>query len=522
MSHGPAPSQPWTREDGIAALADERPWDLAVIGGGASGLGVALEAASRGLRTLLVEAHDFAKGTSSRSTKLVHGGVRYMSQGNIGLVRSALRERARILANAPHVAHAQSFLLPVESQWQRLYYGFGLRAYDRLAGQLRLGATESVGREQFIAMAPSVRHEHLVGAVMYTDGQFDDARLAISLARSAVDHGATLLNYVRVTGLHHEHGRVAGLQLHDVEGGGDYEIRARAVVNATGVFADTIRRLDDPAAAQRLVASQGIHLVVPRSCMPCSSAIIWPKTHDGRVLFAVPWHGVVLIGTTDTPVAEASLEPRPLAEEVDYLFAHIAEYLDPVPTRADVLSVFAGLRPLVRAGGGRTAAMSRDHEVEVSPKGLVSILGGKWTTYRLMGEDTVDAAIAAASLTAGPSVTADLRLHGADGTDPIHGRSSAEVRSLMEATPDLSRRVHPDVDVTGAQVVYAARHELARTVEDILARRSRALLLNAAASVLAAPAVADLLATELGRDAAWQQAQITAYTALAARYTLHP
>lgn len=493
---------------------------MAIVGGGATGLGAAVDAASRGHSVLLVEQADFAKGTSSRSTKLVHGGVRYLRQGNISLVFEALRERGLLCRNAPHLVHDLAFVIPSYHWWEGPFYGIGLKVYDGLAGRLGLEPSRFLAREDVLQLLPTIETEHLTGGIMYHDGQFDDARLAVNLAQTAVEQGAVVINYMACTGLIKENGHVCGLRLRDVEDGGEYEVKARCVINATGVFADALRRADDAAAPPLLRPSQGVHLVLPRDFLPGDTAIMIPKTDDGRVLFAVPWHDRTIIGTTDTPVAKAELEPRALPEEVEFLLQHAARYLTRDPLPPDVLSVFAGLRPLVNASQGSTAALSRDHCIEVTGSGLLTITGGKWTTYRRMAEDVVDHAEFIAGLPSRPCRTQELAVHGAgepgtDGSLKTYGSDAAAIEAL--ALPAL---IHPRLPLTEAEVCWHVRHEMARTVEDVLARRSRCLLLDARASSQAAPEVARLISHELGRDAAWQQQQVQAYQALAAGYVL--
>ena len=470
---------------------------------------------------MLLEAHDFAKGTSSRSTKLVHGGVRYLAQGNVGLVREALRERGRLRRNAPHLVGDLGFIVPAYAWWSGPYYGVGLKLYDLLAGRFRLGKSKSLDREAVLAALPTLEPEQLKGGILYIDGQFDDSRLAVTLALTASDLGATLLK---------EGGRIQGVVARDAESGHEHTIRARVVVNATGVFADRVRRLDNPDAAPTVSPSQGVHLVLPESFLPGTHALVVPRTDDGRVLFVIPWHGRTVVGTTDTPVEKAVEEPRPLEEEIAFLLEHAARYLVKDPTRSDVLAIYAGLRPLVRPPddeGERTAALSRDHHIFTSSSGLVTIVGGKWTTYRKMAEDVMTRAALVAGLEAVPSRTAALRLHGAPegattsevgvpkGPLASYGTDAPAVRALAASDPDLAGLLHPRLPYLRAEVVWGAREEMARTVEDVLARRTRALLLDARASAECAPAAARLLARELGRDAAWEERQVVAYRALA-------
>ena len=469
----------------IEGLTEERPWDVIIIGGGATGLGCAVDAAARGYRTLLLEGNDFAKGTSSRSTKLVHGGVRYLQQGNLKLVRGALRERGRLIKNAPHVVRSLPFLIPCFKWWEPFFYGAGLRVYDALAGQHGIGRTEHLGREDVLAKLPALAAGGLRGGVVYQDGQFDDARLAISLVQTAAKLGAAALNYFPVVAIQKSAGKVCGVVARDAESGRELELAGKVIINCTGVFTDTVRHLDEPGCPSMVTPSQGAHLVFDSGFLPGETALMVPKTRDGRVLFAIPWHGKLVVGTTDTPVPKPELEPRALKEEVDFILEHAAAYLTKPPALADVRSIFAGLRPLVRSHKGqRTALVPRDHTIVVSASGLVTINGGKWTTYRKMAEEAVDTAERAGGLGHRPSRTADLPLERSEEGD----------------------------------VASAVRSEMARTVEDVLARRTRALFLDAKASIEAAPGVARAMAKELNRDPAWEAAQVRAYTELASGY----
>lgn len=517
-----------TREAMLGRVRSVPRWDCVVIGGGATGLGTALDAASRGYQTLLLDSHDFAKGTSSRSTKLVHGGVRYLAQGRLGLVLEALHERGLLLRNAPHLVHKLGFLVPAYSVWTEAYYGLGLRVYDLLAGKLGIGRSRTVGRDEALALAPTLEPEHLRGGVLYFDGQFDDARLAVSLLRTFLDIGGTALNYAPVEGLIKQGGRIVGVDLRELETGESLEARASVVVNATGVFVDVLRRLDEPQAPLMIMPSQGVHLVLDRSFLPGDCAVLVPRTDDGRVLFAIPWHHRVVIGTTDTPVERLSVEPRAHADEVRFLLEHAARYLSKDPSESDVLSIYAGLRPLVRAGTSTsTAKLSRDHKLLVSPSGLVTITGGKWTTYRRMAADTVTRAADVGGLARRTCATQHLKLHGWQEPPPageehwaLYGSDSAAVQSLCAERPEWREPLHANLPYLAGEVVWAARHECARTVDDVLSRRTRALLLDARASIEAAPCVAALLAGELGRSAEWQSQQVEQFRELARGYLL--
>ncbi|NNK61840.1 MAG: glycerol-3-phosphate dehydrogenase/oxidase, partial [Gemmatimonadetes bacterium] len=403
------------RDEMVGRLARrDRPWDLAVVGGGATGLGIAVDAAARGYDVALFEAYDFGKGTSSRSTKLVHGGVRYLRQGNIPLVMDALRERGILRANAPHLVHDLAFVVPNYDWWEAPFYGIGLKVYDALAGRYGFGPSRLLSKEETVERLPTIETEGLRGGVVYHDGQFDDARLLVHLARTAAGLGAVLTNYAPVTGLLKDGtGVVAGVRVEDREAGSTMEIAAKTVINATGPFADGLRRLDDEAARPMIRASQGIHIVLERRFLPGDSAIMVPHTDDRRVLFAVPWHDRVIVGTTDTPVDTIDVEPRPLADEISFVLEHAARYLTQDPEPGDVLSAFAGLRPLVGSDDADdTASLSRDHTLQISPTGLVTITGGKWTTYRKMAEDAVDHAAVLAGLDPVPCTTRDLQIHG--------------------------------------------------------------------------------------------------------------
>jgi glycerol-3-phosphate dehydrogenase len=514
------------RNENVDRLSDGSPWDVVVIGGGATGLGSAVDAAARGYRTLLLEARDFAHGTSSRSTKLIHGGVRYLAQGDVGLVREALHERGLLLQNAPHLVHQREFVVPTYRYRDLAFYGIGLKIYDALAGSRRLGRSRWIGPRAVAQRIPTIRANGLRGGIVYTDGQFDDARLAITLARTLADCGGTALNYVSVRDFIKRGGRVVGVVATDLETGREFRAQARAVINAAGVYVDSLRRLDDAEAAPIVAPSQGAHLVLDRSFLPGSSALLVPRTDDGRVIFAIPWHDRVLVGTTDTPVTELAIEPRALHEEVAYLVDHIGRFLERRPQPGEILSAFAGLRPLLRGrAGSSTAKLSREHAVVISKARLVTITGGKWTTYRRMGIDAVDQAIRVGGLAYRPSETARRKLHGylesaaADQNAlAVYGSEQAEVTRLCEETPDWKELLHPALPYRAGEVIWAARHEAARTVDDVLARRTRALFLDARASAQAASRVAELLARELTRDEAWQIDQAIQFRKLAADY----
>ena len=510
------------REQHLRRVADrQEPWDMLVIGGGATGLGVAVDAASRGYDVLLAEQSDFAKGTSSRSTKLVHGGVRYLQQGNVSLVMEALRERGILRRNAPHLVHDLPFIVPNYEWWESPFYGVGLKVYDMLAGKYGFGRSRHLSRAETIQRIPTIETEGLRGGTIYHDGQFDDARLAVNLAQTAAEQGATILNYLSVRALTHDsNGYVTGAEVVDEETQQRLRVGARAVINATGPYSDAVRSLDDPAAERIIVPSQGVHIVLEPSFLQGDTAIMVPRTRDNRVMFAIPWHDRVVVGTTDTPVDTIQLEPTPKQDEVLFILETVGRYLSRQPAPSDVLSVFTGIRPLVKAPGkGSTSALSRDHAVLIGPSGLISIAGGKWTTYRRMAKDTVSQAAELAGLEHVRCVTEALPIHGA-ASEPsnglaTYGSDSATVMAAIDRNAETQRTVHPRLPLRLGEIDFFVDHEMARTVDDVLARRSRSLIFDAAAAQEAAPAVAERMATRLGRDSAWVQNQIDAFARIA-------
>ena len=530
------------RTDMIAALDDRgTPWDVIIIGGGATGLGAALEAASRGHRTVLVESHDFAQGTSSRSTKLIHGGVRYLRQGQIGMVRHSLLERQRLLQNSPHIVHSLDFVLPTYRRGARTFYYAGMRIYDLLAGQLFNGRARRLSVDETVQQLPNLRSEGLRGGVLYADGQFDDTRLAITLARTAVTQGAVLANYMKVERLIRSGSTITGVVVRDQLTGQEYSLAGRVVLNATGVFADAILQMDEDSAGDaasrsrehdsrpRIAPSQGSHLVLDADFLPGSAALMIPETDDGRVLFAIPWHGKVLLGTTDLAVKEVQRDPRPGRAEIDYLLKHAGRYLKRCPVQSDVRSMFAGLRPLVAAPSNTrsTASLSREHIIHTSEGGLITVIGGKWTTYRQMGEDLINRAEQTGGLSRKPSITAGLRLHGSEKSSAdsfaasnlrIYGSDAKTIEELTRTHTAWGALLHPRLPYLAAEVIWATRNEMAVTVEDILARRTRALFLDAAAAVECAPVVARLMANELNQSGEWEQQQVQLFRRLAEGY----
>jgi len=504
-------------------------WDVIVIGGGASGLGTAVESATRGYKTLLLEQHDFAKGTSSRSTKLVHGGVRYLAQGDMALVLEALHERGLLRQNAPHLVRDQAFIIPNYDWWAGPFYTIGLKVYDLMSGKLGLGPSEHINTETVMKSIPNLKEEGLNGGVIYYDGQFDDARLAINLAQTLEDNQGTAINYAQVSSLLKDiMGFVSGVKVQDKETGEVFDVKGKVVVNATGVFADNIIQMDQAGSKKTIVSSQGVHIVLDKKFLQGDSAIMIPKTPDGRVLFAVPWHDKVIVGTTDTPMNDISLEPRALPEEIDFILNTAGDYLAFPPTRADVRSVFAGLRPLIAPSenGEKTKEISRSHKVFISTAGLITIIGGKWTTYRKMGEDTIEKASMIGGLEEKPSVTSLMPIHGYvknfDPSDHLHfyGSDAANIKAIVMKDKKMGEPILEGFPYIKAEVIWAVREEMARSVEDFLARRCRLLLLDARASIEAAPIVAKLMGEELGYRRKWQHQQIEEYTMLAKGYIL--
>ncbi len=505
---------------------EDRTWDFLIIGGGATGAGIAVDAAARGYSVLLCEQSDFGKGTSSRSTKLIHGGVRYLQQGNISLVMEALKERGILRGNAPHLVSDLAFVVPNYDWWETPFYGIGMKVYDLLAGRYGFSKSRILSLRKTLERIPTLKTDGLRGGVIYYDGQFDDARLLINLIQTAVEQGAAAVNYTRAVALtRNGTGYLNGARLRDQESGREFGIKARAVINATGPFSDQVRRLDNPDCERLIAPSQGIHLVFDRSFLPGASAIMVPHTRDGRVMFAIPWRGHTLVGTTDTPIDDLSLEPSAHESEIDFILETASRYLAREPARTDILSVFTGIRPLVKSGvAGSTAALSREHTIHISPTGLLTIAGGKWTTYRRMARECVDHAATLAELDPRPCTTEELRIHGYYHTPEEfgdlagYGADAPAVGELCDGDSDRSAPLHPALPIRSGEVIWAVRQEMARRVDDVLARRTRALLLNARAAVAMAPAVAALMATELGQDESWIRSQVAEFEEIAARY----
>jgi glycerol-3-phosphate dehydrogenase len=504
----------------------EKEWDIIVIGGGASGLGIALDAASRGYKILLLEQSDFAKGTSSRSTKLVHGGVRYLAQGDILLVTEALHERGLIIKNAPHLTFNQEFIIPVYTRWDALLYTAGLKFYDLLAGRLSMGKSHFIDREKTMSRLPLLNSKGLKGGIVYHDGQFDDARMAIELVQACLKHGGMALNYFKVTGLlKNEKGKINGVITEEMTSGKKFNLYASLIINATGVFADDIIRMDDSSSKPYIRPSQGVHIVLDSSFLQSSSAIMIPETDDGRVLFAIPWYDKVVVGTTDTPLDRINLEPVALEDEINFILQTARKYLMKPPARQDILCIFAGLRPLA-ANPDRpmaTKEISRRHKIILSTSGLLTITGGKWTTYRLMAEETINKAIKEGILNKRKCITSNLMLNGqqsgvSSNRLHIYGDNSAEIEKIIKENHELGDVIDSRLPYTRAEFIWISRNEMAVTLEDMLARRTRALFLNAQASLEIASEVAEIMIGEMGLDESWLQANLEEYKKLVVNY----
>ncbi|PCI11694.1 MAG: FAD-dependent oxidoreductase [Flavobacteriaceae bacterium] len=520
-----------TREELVSKIKSENnDWDVIVIGGGASGLGAALEAATRGYKTLLLEQYDFTKGTSSRSTKLVHGGVRYLAQGDIALVLDALKERGLLLKNAPHLVKNISFLIPSYKWWYKPFYTIGLTIYDMLSRGLRFGRSMPFSRDETIEKIPTVKKKNLRGSIKYHDGQFDDARLGINLVQTIIENDGVAMNYIKVEDFLKEDEKISGVIAIDQETGEEFIIKAKVVLNATGVFVDKLIQKDNPKARHIVKPSQGVHLVIDKKFLQSDYALMIPKTNDGRVLFAVPWHNKVIVGTTDIPKDKAIIEPKATDEEVDFILETAGRFLEYKPTRADVKSVYAGLRPLAAPktdSNGKTKEISRKHKVVVSKTNLVSIIGGKWTTYREMGEDVVNKLASIAKLSKVKSVTENLHIYGykqnVDFNNYLYfyGADKKEIEILISNNPELGDWISKDLKINKAQVVWAVRNEYARNIEDVLARRTRALFLDAKESMRMAPTVAKIMANELGYNKEWETHQVQKFKELTQGYILN-
>ena len=515
------------RKEQLERLSAAGEFDIIIIGGGATGLGCAVDAASRGYKTLLLEKYDFSKGTSSKATKLLHGGVRYLAQGNIRLVKEALLERGRLLRNAPHVCHSIPFVVPAYSLWKKWYYGIGLWVYESLSGKLSLGKTKLLSKKEALNYLPDLSGKNLKGGILYYDGQFDDSRLAINLAQTAIEHGAIVVNYFGVNGFLKNNNVISGVKAKDEISGTEFEFKAKAVINATGVFGDDMLQLAEGNSEKTIAPSQGIHLVVDNHFFKGNAAMMIPKTDDGRVLFAIPWHNKLLLGTTDTPVENINTEPAPLKEEIDFIISHFNRYSTSNISYKDVKSVFVGLRPLAKQGaGGKTSVMPRDHVVKVLPSGLVHVTGGKWTTYRSMAEHIINKAAEFAQLNYKAVVTKKLKIHGwtenkSDGDLSVYGADAKAIKEMIKEDDSLAEKIHPSYPFTKAEIQWIAENEMPVNIEDVLARRLRLLFLDAKAAIEVAPIVASMMAKITGKNKKWEETQMEMFNELANGYLIH-
>lgn len=519
-----------SRNEQLETLKQSNQWDIIIIGGGASGLGVAVDAISRGFKTVLFEQVDFAKGTSSKSTKLIHGGVRYLANGNLKLVKEALKERGLLSKNARHLFNTQEFIIPNYKWWEGYFYAFGLKLYDYLSHKFSLGNSSLIKKSTVITDLPNLLQNHLISGVSYFDGQFDDARLALNLAQTAIDNGATVLNYMKVTGLLKKDKNIVGVKVENTETGEIFNVKSKVVINASGIFTDKVLKMYNPKHKKTVVPSQGVHLVLEASFLNSEKAIMIPKTSDGRVLFVIPWHGKVIAGTTDTLIKKPILEPVALDAEIDFILNTLSRYLIKSPKREDVLSVFCGLRPLAKPKGNevKTKEVSRSHKIIVE-NNLISIVGGKWTTYRKMAEDAIDEVVEKFNFPSKKSNTKTLEIHGNVSNNEsllknhfyIYGSDLPKLEKFQKQNSDYRRKIHPDYDFTVGQIVWSIQNEMARTVEDILARRVRLLFLDARAALQVAPEVAMILGRELCKDDDWVKNQIEEFNELANSYKLN-
>jgi glycerol-3-phosphate dehydrogenase len=515
------------REEQLAKLFNNQEYDIIIIGGGATGLGCAIDAATRGYNTLLLEKQDFAKGTSSRATKLVHGGVRYLAQGNIRLVREALLERGRLLKNAPHVCKTLPFVMPSYKWYQKWYYGIGLWIYESLSGKLSLGETKFLSKAKTLSYLPDVSQDKLSGGVLYFDGQFDDSRLAINLAQTAIDNGAVVVNYLGVSDFIKSENKIIGVIAKDTFIEEEISIKGKVIINATGVFADDLLQLAEGHAEKTIAPSQGIHLVIEKHFFSGNTAMMVPKTDDGRVLFVIPWHDKLILGTTDTPVRDVTLEPIALREEIDFVISHFNRYTTSEIKYSDIKSVFVGLRPLAKVENvNATKVMPRDHVIKVLPSGLIHITGGKWTTYRSMAKHAIDKAIQYSGLHFSTCKTKHLQIHGwtekrLNSHLSIYGSDAVFIEELIKKDNLLAEKIHVDYPYTKAEIVWFIQNEMAQTIEDILARRIRLLFIDAKAAIEIAPIIADIFIETNNKTVTWKQEQIETFNIVANNYLIH-
>jgi glycerol-3-phosphate dehydrogenase len=511
------------RSDLLNKIKDTKQFDVVIIGGGAVGLGAGLDASSRELKTLVIEKYDFAKGTSSRSTKLLHGGVRYLAQLHFNLVKDSLREKERLYNNAPHLTKDCEFIIPCYKYFDMLFYRAGLFLYDVLAGFPKGHTSGFLSKAALIKKYPNIKQQGLVGGIVYHDGIFDDARLALSLSRSIIALKSFAINYCEAIDFIKENGKIVGVVVKDRLSGEEFTVSSSCVLNATGIFSDEIRNIDQPNSPAIVQQAQGVHIVVDKKHFNSAESLLIPKTDDGRVLFTVPWHGEVLVGTTDTKVEESKIEPVAFKEEINFIIGNINKYLEKPITEKDILSIYAGIRPLIKQDSSNTSAISREEKMVLSQSNLVSVIGGKWTSYRRMSEKVVDFLIANKLVKAGKSNTANLQLHGFLKREYVeilddHIRQYGSDLKILKTLEGNEEKIHPKMPFTKAQVLYALRYEQAQTVDDVLARRTRALFLNAKYAKEAAQTVAEIMAKELGKNQAWIKEQVAYFEDVAKNY----
>jgi glycerol-3-phosphate dehydrogenase len=531
------------RTHAISKLVANSSFDICIVGGGATGAGCALDAAARGYRVLLVEKEDFGAATSSKSTKLIHGGVRYLEQavkklswGQFTMVRKALKERSTLLKIAPHITRPLQLITPCRTWVEGLYYFIGLKLYDVLSGRTNLGSSELLTKRKALERIPTLKKPHVVSAVMYYDGQLDDQRFNLALVQTAAQQGAICLNHLALCSFEtNGQGALTHANLRCQLTGAPYQVAAKVFVNATGPFADGLRGLANPKLPQRLRVSRGVHIVLPKPMMPSAQALLIPQTADGRLIFAIPYQKHLLVGTTDDEAVLTDADFGPTAAEVDYLLQYLNDYLDVNASPDDLMSGFGGLRPLVMAAGGQTKDLIRDHEVELDAQSqLISILGGKWTTYRLMAKDTIDTAERILQRRV-PCATHQLRLVGsqnfghhtaialqqATGWDhevvkhlcSKYGDAALSIGQSTSTNPELAERLLPGMPYTHAELQHVLVHEMACTVKDVIGRRWGTQLANLQQAQQLIPVVGQLMAAHFGWNAEQCQQHIGGYLA---------
>ncbi|KAH8283525.1 hypothetical protein KR018_004947, partial [Drosophila ironensis] len=540
-----------TRPQQIKSLMGDQDFDVLIIGGGATGAGCALDSVTRGLKTALVEQDDFASGTSSRSTKLIHGGVRYLQKAILGLdfeqyrmVKEALQERATMLESAPHLTHALPIMLPVYTWWQVPYYWVGIKCYDLVAGDRNVKSSYYLSKKDALELFPMLKKDKLCGAIVYYDGQQDDARMCLAVALTAARYGATVCNHVEVKELLKKDdgsGKqvLCGAKVKDHISGKEFTVKAKCIINAAGPFTDNIRKMDDPITKNICSPSSGVHIVLPGYYSPDQMGLLDPSTSDGRVIFFLPWKGHTIAGTTDVP-CKVNRTPIPTGKEIQFILNEVRKYLDMEVRSGDVLSAWSGIRPLVSDPNKHdTQSLARNHIVHVSPSNLVTIAGGKWTTYRVMAEHTIDAAIKACDLTPKHrhTMTTSLKIEGAQGWTPTmyirlvqdcglecevaqhlaksYGDRAFAVSKMASLTgkrwPIIGNRIHPEFPYIDAEIRYGVR-EYACTAVDMIARRLRLAFLNVQAAQEALPLIVDIMGEELNWSKDKKERQIKAAT----------